>query len=70
MASPPRMELRRHYHQMSEKDADAVVQTVADLIVSYLKKHPGTLPRPASTAASPCQSQPATTALHAKEIQE
>jgi len=70
VASPPRMELHRHYHQMSEKDEDAVVQSVADLIVAYLKRHPGSLVRAASTAATPHPDQPATTAMHTKEIQE
>jgi hypothetical protein len=34
------IELRRHCRKLSEKDTDAVVQAVADLIVSYLKRDP------------------------------
>lgn len=70
MTRPPRMELRRHYHQMSEKDADSVVQTVADLIVGYLKRNPQAMDRAASAEASAVPSAPATTTLPVKEIQE
>ena len=70
MARPPRMELRRHYHQMSEKDADAVVEAVADLIVGYLKRNPQAMERAASAEASASPTSPATTTLPVKENQE
>lgn len=41
MGTPPQMNLRRHFHTLSDKDAETVVQTVADLIVDYLKRNPG-----------------------------
>jgi len=34
------IELKRHYHKLSEKETNEVVETVADLIVNFLKgKH-------------------------------
>lgn len=41
MGTPPQMEFTRHFHTLSDKDAEAVVQTVADLIIGYLKRNPG-----------------------------
>lgn len=70
MARPPRMEFRRHYHQMSEKDADAVVQTVADLIVGYLKRNPQAMDRAASAEANASPTAPGMTPVPVKEIQE
>jgi hypothetical protein len=35
-------EIERHYRQMSEKDTDAVVQAVAELIVARLRQRGGT----------------------------
>lgn len=37
MASREPIELKRHYSELSEKDTDAVVGILADLIVTYLK---------------------------------
>ena len=50
---------------MSEKDVDAVVQSVADLIVSYLSQNPETLRR-----AAPQRKQSAVKATHVKETRE
>lgn len=36
MATPP-IELKRHFHTLSEKETDEVVDVVADLIVNFLK---------------------------------
>jgi hypothetical protein len=41
VGTPPQMEFRRHFHTLSDKDAETVVQTVADLIIGYLKRNPG-----------------------------
>lgn len=60
MAVPAQIELRRHYRKLSEKDTDAVVQTVADLIVSYLKRNPG--PCGAHQTASATTGPPGTRA--------
>jgi len=38
MAAHAQFEIKRHYSDLSEKETDAVVGTVADLIVTYLKK--------------------------------
>ena len=37
MASREPFQLRRHYSELSEKQTDAVVGILADLIVTYLK---------------------------------
>jgi hypothetical protein len=34
---PPPIELKRHFHTLSEKETDEVVDVVADLIVNFLK---------------------------------
>ena len=40
MSTPPTIELKRHYHTLSEKETTEVVEAVADLIVTFLKgKH-------------------------------
>ena len=49
--APAQIDIRRHYHKLSEKDTDAVVQTVADLIVSYLKRNP--VPRDTTSGLGP-----------------
>jgi len=54
-------------HEMSEKDVDAVVQSVADLIVSYLSQDPESLHRAVPTPATPRHKQPAVKAAHMKE---
>ena len=36
MPTPPTLELTRHYHTLSEREVDEVVQAVADLIVTFL----------------------------------
>lgn len=36
MPTPP-IELKRHFHTLSEKETDEVVDVVADLIVNFLK---------------------------------
>lgn len=41
MASHAQFEIKRHYSDLSEKESDAVVGMVADLIVSYLKRTSG-----------------------------
>ena len=38
MASREPLELRRHYSELSEKQTDALVTALADLIVTYVKK--------------------------------
>ncbi len=40
MFASAQTEFRRHCRKLSEKDTDAVVQAVADLMVSYLKRNP------------------------------
>lgn len=37
MPTPPPIELKRHFHTLSEKETDEVVDVVADLIVNFLK---------------------------------
>jgi hypothetical protein len=58
VAPSTRFEIRRHCRELSEKDTDAVVHAVADLIVSYLKRDPDpgrieTRKRPTAGAAAP-----------------
>ena len=38
MSAQPPIEVRRHYSELSEEETNAVVGTVADLLVNYLKK--------------------------------
>ena len=48
MPSRERIELKRHYSKQSEKDTNAVVQAVADLVVTFLKTgHRACQPTPA-----------------------
>ena len=42
------LKLRRHYSELSEKETDALVGVLADLIVTYLKKRGGSLSAPAT----------------------
>ena len=70
MAARAKIAMHRHLHAMSEKDVDAVVQSVADLIVSYLSQNPETLRRAAPTPAAPQRKQPAVKAAHVKETRE
>ena len=37
MPATPPIELKRHFHTLSEKETDEVVDVVADLIVNFLK---------------------------------
>ena len=37
MPALPTIELKRHFHTLSEKETDEVVEIVADLVVNYLK---------------------------------
>ena len=37
MPATPPIELKRHFHTLSEKETDEVVDAVADLIVNFLK---------------------------------
>lgn len=43
MPTPP-IELKRHFHTLSEKETDEVVDVVADLIVNFLKGKRGSEP--------------------------
>lgn len=67
MAAPAQIALRRHFHEMSEKDADAVVQTVADLIVSYLKRNSESLRRATATPAASGPNPPTATVAQVRE---
>jgi hypothetical protein len=48
--SRTKLDLRRHYAELSEKEADEVVLILADLIITYLKKGSGSA-GPTSAAA-------------------
>jgi hypothetical protein len=65
MAARAKIAMHRHLHAMSEKDIDAVVQSVADLIVSYLSQNPETLRR-----AAPRRKQSAVKPAYVKETRE
>lgn len=70
MPAPAQIAMHRHLHAMSEKDVDAVVHAVADLIVNYLAAHPESLRRTAPTPAAPRLNRPATKVAHLKETRE
>jgi len=36
MPTPAQLKIKRHYSELSEKETDEVVETVADLIVTFL----------------------------------
>jgi dihydroneopterin aldolase len=38
--TPAPLEIKRHYSELSEKETADVVETVADLIVTFLKERP------------------------------
>ena len=65
MAARAQIAMHRHLHAMSEKDVDAVVQSVADLIVGYLSQNPESL-----HCAAPRRKQPVVKAAHVKEKRE
>jgi hypothetical protein len=70
VAARAQIAMHRHLHAMSEKDVDAVVQSVADLIVSYLSQNPESPHRAAPTPVAPRRKPPAVKAAHAKETRE
>lgn len=39
MAAPTQLDVQRHVGEMSAKDQDVVVQTLAEIIVTYLKQN-------------------------------
>lgn len=41
MAAPVQLDVQRHVDEMSAKDQDVVVQTLAEIIVAYLKQNHG-----------------------------
>jgi hypothetical protein len=59
MAARAQIAMHRHLHAMSEKDIDAVVQAVADLIVNYFARNPESLRRSTSTPTVPRPNQQA-----------
>ena len=67
MAAPARIELTRHYHELSATDTDAVIQTVADLIVSYLKGDSGLLQHASAETFTRALTPPAATDAQQKE---
>jgi len=69
VAARGQISMHRHLHAMSEKDVDAVVQAVADLVVTYLSRNPEALRHAASTPAAPRTNQPAMKAARVKETQ-
>lgn len=46
MPASREIEIKRHCHKLSGKKADDVIQTVADLIVTFLKSHGNPPDRP------------------------
>ena len=70
MAARAQIAMHRHLHAMSEKDVDAVVQSVADLVVSYLSQNPEALHRAAPTPVAQRRKQQAVKAVHVKETRE
>ena len=55
MTTLPPLAIERHYQELSEKDTNAVVEAVADLVVSFLKANPD-----AGRTALPANSEPKT----------
>ena len=49
MPTRPPLHVTRHYSELSEKDTDALIGIVADLIVTHLKKR-GESPKAPSAA--------------------
>ena len=53
MSTRPSFDVKRHFTELSEKETDAVIGTVADLVVNYLKKRRGfAQPAPADATAT------------------
>jgi len=67
MAARAKIAMHRHLHAMSEKDVDALVQSVADLVVSYVSENPES---PRRAAPTPRRKPPAIKTAHLKEIPE
>ena len=70
MAMRAKIAMHRHLHAMSEKDVDALVQSVADLIVSYISENRKSPRRAAPTPAAPRRKQPVVKVAHEKETRE
>jgi len=52
MPTRPTLHIKRHHGELSEKETDALVSVLADLIVAYLKKRGG---RPGAPSAATTQ---------------
>ena len=53
MAAPTQMDVQRHVDEMSAKDQDVVVQTLAEIIVAYLKRNHGATQHAGCRRANP-----------------
>jgi len=51
MASREPIQIKRHYGELSEKQTDALVTALADLIVTYVKKRGGSSGGPPAPAS-------------------
>lgn len=57
MSARQPLDLKRHYTELSEKDADAVIGLVADLVVNYIKTRRRS-EHPAHTEIPPVEPRP------------
>lgn len=53
MAAPTQLDVQRHVGEMSAKDQDVVVQTLAEIIVTYLKQNSGATQHAGCRRANP-----------------
>ncbi len=67
MAERAQIAMRRHLHAMSEKDVEAAVQAVADLIVTYLSQNPEALPRAVAAPTARHTNQPTARVKESRE---
>lgn len=69
MTAPPQIELQRHLGEMSAKDENVVVQTLAELVITYLKQNPDATRRTCGRRNTPDVKLRAATGQRQKETQ-
>ena len=67
MAAPTQLDVQRHVGEMSAEDQDVVVQTLAEIIVTYLKLKSGATQHASCRRANPNVNRRAAKTTRQKE---
>jgi len=65
--APAQIEMRRHFGEMSARDENVVIQTLAELVVTYLKQNPDATRRACRRRNTPDVKRRAATGRRQKE---